>query len=610
MNEMRPRYFRTALLLGAFFVSLVAVRDMAAQATDEHGHEREFYTCGSDWARGLDHEAINEATRLNSPEVYAAMVAAQKQGHQDRPTLAGTSAVDEFVDDFFLVNRSTGQRETVIAVSKFVAAPWVIVWVDVRDTGRISQATIDQIAVGLIEKVKPGSNTRDPNTGVIQNDIAIFGDPPRDKWSDGEVVIHLLLLDIDNGSITGGTLSGYFSPLDQTTQLGSNEMNVLYIDSPQLRGVPTSREIENVLGTVAHEFQHLINHRQYTDNRYPETHWLYNEGLSEVASLRNGYSDRNASIFFNSPNEFAYFDAPFGDSVGRIILAAYERGMMMTHYLSEQYGDGFLNRLVAAPGSHIEPIQWALQQTGFQDDAKNVWSNFWVANYLQNLDNPQDDPRYKYRLAVAGRSVGSVAKSFPDDGPRVDEMTIKGYTAFVQRYVNPVDSLRTQGIRVRFHPNSREYRAHAVLLSGSTVIDVRPLTIDQEYTFEGFTTAVMIINSLDGGDAPFQWTVERTWLGVEEYSSDRGALAVTGAVPNPALDQVRFNFRTAEAGDVTLELFDVRGEAVLRPIEGRRFEGGEHSVVIDVADLPPGVYTARLQDGSGAVAVRQIVVVK
>lgn len=613
---MKLRYVNAPFLLGASLGLLFAAGNLAAQ-TSEHDHEEHThtYTCGSDWARSIDQTAVNEATRLNNPEVYARMMARAKAGNPGRAVLSAVSAAEELTWEFFLVNRGTGQRESVTAVSKYITDlgpdhPKTIIWVDIRDTAsnRVRQSTIDRLAEGLDQKVKPGPNTRDPNKGVVENDIEIFGEPPVDKFTDGEIKIHILLLDIDNGDLTGGTLSGYFSPLDQTEQIGSNQMNILYVDSPPLYGANPS--VENVLGTVAHEFQHLINHRHYTGaGNDAETHWLYNEGLSEVASLRNGYSDRNASGFLDAPNYFAYFDAPFGATRGDTILPAYARGMMMCHYLSEQFGDGFLNNLVKAPGTHLEPITWAMQQTGVNDlTAKDVFTNFWVANYLQNSNNPQGNSRWKYNYAVAGRATSSVLKAFPS-APRTDEQIVKGYASYVQRYGN--SDVAGTGLKVKFLPNSREYRVHAVLFRNSSeVVDVRPLEIDQEYNLENFSLAVFVINSLSGDDQNVQWVVEGTTLGVEDYASSAGALAVTGAVPNPAREEVRFGFRTAQGGSVTLELFDVRGEAVARPLDGARYEAGEHSVAIDVAGLQAGVYTARLQDASGAVAVRQIVVLK
>lgn len=611
---MRLRYVSTALRLGLSFGLLFSAGNLAAQ-THQHDHEEGAYTCGSDWARSIDQDAVNEATRLNNPELYAKMVARATAEKSGPALLSSLAPADELTWEFFLVNRGTGQRVTVTAVSKYVTEldpdhPKVIIWVDVRDTaaGRVRQATIDRLAEGLDLKVKAGPNTRDPNKGVVENDIAIYGEPPIDKWSDGQVKMHLLLLDIDNGDLTGGTLSGYFSPLDQTAQIGSNQMNILYIDSPPLWG--TNPSVENVLGTVAHEFQHLINHGRYTGTGADaETHWLYNEGLSEVASLRNGYSDRNAGNFFPRPNRFAYFDAPFEANTGDTILPAYERGMMMCHYMSEQFGDNFLNKLVQAPGRHIEPIQWALNQTGVTSvSAEDAFTNFWVANYLQSANNPQGNAQWRYNYAVAGMPAATIIKAFPTE-QRTDEQIVKGYSAFLQRYAN--SDIPGTGLKVKFLPNSRQYRVHVVLFRGSPeVVDVRPLTIDQEYELKNFSLAVFIINSLNGDDQNVQWVVQGSTLGVEDYASNQGALAVTGVVPNPARDEVRFGFRTAGAGNVTLELFDMRGEMVAQPLNAVRYEGGEHSIAIDVKAFQPGVYTARLQDGSGAVAARQIVVLK
>ena len=59
-----------------------------------------------------------------------------------------------------------------------------------------------------------------------------------------------------------------------------------------------------------------------------------------------------------------------------------------------------------------------------------------------------------------------------------------------------------------------------------------------------------------------------------------------------------------------MELYDLRGRQVSTVLDAIRFEAGEHSVSFETAGLEPGVYTARLRDGAGQVAVRQIVVVR
>jgi hypothetical protein len=54
----------------------------------------------------------------------------------------------------------------------------------------------------------------------------------------------------------------------------------------------------------------------------------------------------------------------------------------------------------------------------------------------------------------------------------------------------------------------------------------------------------------------------------------------------------------------------VRGRRVTTILEAIRFEAGAHTVPFETVELEPGVYTVRLSDAAGRVAVRQLVVVR
>ncbi len=68
--------------------------------------------------------------------------------------------------------------------------------------------------------------------------------------------------------------------------------------------------------------------------------------------------------------------------------------------------------------------------------------------------------------------------------------------------------------------------------------------------------------------------------------------------PNPFRGTSTIRFRLAEAGQVSLALFDVSGRRVRTLLEGVQGEG-EHEVQLDATGLPSGVYFYRLEhDGT------------
>lgn len=607
---MATRYMMRAFLLGAF-VSLVSLpAAMRGQGMDDGHTGHSTYTCGSDWARQLDEDAINERTRRNHPELYERMVAEANEKKDGRAILSSSvSTGGGITGDFWLVNRTTGEREKVPAISCYIGDN-MIIWVAIEDTGKIAPATVDALVVGMEERVNPGPNTRNVDAGVRENDIAIFGSPPFDLWAQAEDFIHLLLLDIDDGNLTGGTLSGYFYPVDQDPDaLGSNQRNLLYIDSPKLYSGSKSA-INNVLGTIAHEFQHLINH-----GRYPrpvvasdvETHWIFNEGLSEVASLRNGYQDRTALQTMSNPNRFGYFDAPIGATTGDTILPGYERGMLLTHYLSEQYGDGFLYQLVAQPGRFLEPVQAALDATGNSRTADQTFTQFWVANYLQNAGDAGTEPQFRYSYSIGGRSATTTTMTFPD-ATTTESSNVKGYAAVLPRYANSNNS-ESRGLNVRFHADGNNYGVHAVIFRDDGSIGVIPMTVEEDYPFVRFDDIVFIVASLHGDAQTIRWTVEKTTLGVDDYNTSADNLRITQASPNPVSGEARVEFTTRRPGSVLLQLYDIRGKMVKSLLDGEPRESGSHAVTFDASELEPGVYTIRLADESGEMSIRQIVVI-
>ena len=606
---MTQRYAFRLSLMGVLLGFFLGTGRVTAQTTESHDHgftaNGTYYTCGSQWAANYDYDAAVEQTRINNPAQYERMVsraAAREKGERWVRTQSGA-----FV--FSITDRADPTKgfKDVEATLRYHGDS-ILIFVDNRDTGQIKQSTIEALAEGLTKKVKAGANTRNPNKGIIYNDIDIFGNPPVNRKYD-DYIASFLLTDIEEppGLGGGGIIEGYFSPYDQTDRLGSNATNILYIDSHEslIFRNQSASAIESVIGTMAHEFQHLINY-----NRYPSgggdagTHWIYNEGLSEVASLRNGYSSRNAKDFLKEPNRFAFFSYPSGNA--DTVLRGYDRAMLWVHYLSERFGDDFLYRLAGATGQGLEPARGALAPTG-STDIESVFGAFWVANYIQNDTRFQGDPKYAYRLNLSSLKAGTANRSIPKSATQ--DVQLKGYGAFLPNFAG-VGLLEDDpnAMKIEFHDGSRPYAVYGLKVTDNS-ITVDELELNTEYSYDRFKSMVFVIVNLAGDGNNISWTINGFLTGVEDYASNAGQLGFTSIVPNPVRGEARFSFNTAVSGDISLSLYDVRGQMV-RDLEQTHYEPGTHSRVIDVSNLPAGVYTARLQDKTGALSVRQFVVVK
>lgn len=76
--------------------------------------------------------------------------------------------------------------------------------------------------------------------------------------------------------------------------------------------------------------------------------------------------------------------------------------------------------------------------------------------------------------------------------------------------------------------------------------------------------------------------------------------------PNPFKDGTTIKFTLAQAGDVTLKVFNAPGQEIALLASGR-MEAGEHKATFEVNELPSGTYFYQLQIGTHVLR-RQMVV--
>ncbi|MEM0962645.1 MAG: DUF4331 family protein [Bacteroidota bacterium] len=81
------------------------------------------------------------------------------------------------------------------------------------------------------------------------------------------------------------------------------------------------------------------------------------------------------------------------------------------------------------------------------------------------------------------------------------------------------------------------------------------------------------------------------------------------AFPNPTRGDATIQFQVRQAGDVRLDVYDVRGRLV-QTIADRRFQAGTHDVAWDGSRLASGTYLYRLMVDGELVATRQATIVR
>jgi len=596
LNQLLEQRNTMSLHLSKFFVSGALVVMMAAGARAQVSQQPDAGQTGDGVAvgsvcgtfifdDGKQSDAL-AATAQHNPDLYRHIL----QRAKESAPRSMQSSDDGVVLGFLMRNRVTGQFDEVSAKLVYQGRR-ARIWVDVVDTSRIKLATINLLAKGL-DSITTGKS-RDVQKSIIDNDEAVFGAPPLNHF-DNSNICDFLLTDIKD-NVNGGFVAGFFSPYDQTDAPGSNKMNLLYIDSREGLGNQSTGNISNVLGTLAHEYQHLIH---YNTNNQSET--FFNEGCSEVASILNGYQTRGNSGFAGNTN-YSLFAWDFDDAQGAKILADYERAMTFVHYLNEQYGEQFITVFNKTKSRGMDRIADALKATGHSDDWKNIVSAWVVANYLKTFTQP-----YGYKNKLSGNvptlSMNvTTAGSFPDTG----SATVQQYASIYNSYTKPGP------FRITFHA-SLPMRAMAMLYKGNTAVEVWQLERDSTYLIGGngttYDKVVFGVVNLYSNAQTIRWNMGSVTLGVDGRSAAASVLAVNSIAPNPANGPVTVGFSTANAGATTVELYDSRGALVRTLVNGERYEAGEHQLSFDTEGMAMGAYMVRVSQGNRNASQVMVVV--
>ena len=295
----------------------------------------------------------------------------------------------------------------------------------------VTQEMVDAVAERFL---RPGSS----------NDIydwvaTIFGAP----WGPNSVVgrdgqpllipaaaareIHIFAFDIENdGYITGGRIVGYFTRLHNRLRQPppsiyqySAERLAFFMDSPWLAEAEgetwevTDRRPEGWLGTLAHEFQHMIHYYQKPVLRDAVSETWLNEQASEVAE--DLISDK---LMNDGPRAVDYNDPTDGEAEnlrGRLpdynlfndiqvttwdgYFANYSITYALGAYLARNYGGAALfSDIVQSDRAGVGAIEGAVRNQGHDASFLELLAN-WAAATL--LSDSTDAPApYQYNTGT------------------------------------------------------------------------------------------------------------------------------------------------------------------------------------------------------------------
>ena len=236
--------------------------------------------------------------------------------------------------------------------------------------------------------------------------------------------IHIFLFDVDDDGIPEpgeSRIIGFFWGVhsvirqeDHALYRFSNERLLFVLDSALLAArTGETWEVSDrwpsiVIGTLAHEFQHMIHSYQKTILRHiPSATWL-NEMASEVAE--DLIADR---LMIGGPRGVAYDDPTAGEPVnsrGRLprfnvfndmrvttwngSLANYSINYALGAYLARTYGAELFSRIVQSDAYGVAAIEGALRGLGQDVSFGDTLENWAVATLLS--DNTAAPARSRY----------------------------------------------------------------------------------------------------------------------------------------------------------------------------------------------------------------------
>lgn len=239
---------------------------------------------------------------------------------------------------------------------------------------------------------------------IYQTDTRLFGEPVGS--AAGPVT---LLISPDVGDFGRDTTIGYFTIRDlepaghpQADPHG-NHRPMLYIAS----NVVTRGRSADYLGTLAHEFQHLINasHKLAGGATTQEDVWL-DEGLSMYAMQANGYGlGAEAGVLFDHVQTYLRHSDLFSltDWDQNPDASAYGAVYLFVTYLADRFGEEILSELVNADEAGIANVQARL--TKRQADFANVFGD-WVAANLLDGTPLSTDSRFHYKSIQLSGAYG------------------------------------------------------------------------------------------------------------------------------------------------------------------------------------------------------------
>lgn len=484
------------------------------------------------------------------------------------------------------------------------------VWIEKSLDATVSDAQLVELDEHILYSTPPRSFR--PDRGIIENDNDLFGDPPN---IDGDDKVDILLHDIEEGEGESCCVLGYVTSVDLNPEPEGNRGNaadILYIDIKEGLNV---NGVSGLAWIIAHEYQHLI-HFNYQDG--PEETFV-NEGLSEWASVVNGYFDRRIRYLdrveeHGTPLTEWDTDTDFYD---------YERAGLFTTYIADRIGLEATGSIVRAVRHGEFGDSYAVGGEGYDIVMKEhgtslaeIVAGFHTANFINDtsIDLPYGyllDERKDIKTPPTVTVDGASATASSYEALELRSGTVRyiswsdvadvALRADIHSLIAPVliPDLRSR-ISLRVFMETRDGgRSVATILPGEEVHEFAG-------DFEQFT--LVIVNTTVGSSSAIKFDVAAEW-NTSTDSEDEAELpeqfALDQNYPNPFNPSTTISYSLPATTHVRLTVHDALGRVVSTLVDGVR-NAGAHEAELSADGWASGVYVYTLETDAFTISRRMV----
>ncbi|MBI1939411.1 MAG: T9SS type A sorting domain-containing protein [Ignavibacteriales bacterium] len=330
------------------------------------------------------------------------------------------------------------------------------------------ETKVNQVAVDSVREAFDNRTPANPNKGIYQTDVDVFGNPPN---VDNDNKIIILILDIIDGyEPGGGFVAGYYYGYNQFQQTNSNFAEIYYLDGNPL-DLLTEDGLQEGMSTTAHEFQHMIHF-----NYIPSEETFFDESWSLAAEVINGYPLFSPSRYANEPN---YYLLNWRDVSDDDVLNDYSRAARFSLYLYEQFGTGFFTKYMSNKIKSINGVDYALQTMTPSTTRrfKDILADWFIAN---KLNDKSVDAKWGYNYSGL-----PAMKTTEHINPNVSETTLGVYKYGVQYLTFKSGS----NLVFNLNNNSNTSIKVKAIKKGTAQTVVEDVTVNNDYAVTDFGTA-------------------------------------------------------------------------------------------------------------------------